>query len=266
MAQVKKLRSELLVSFDGAERRLDGAIALKFKVSNPYFSPASLGVAEFNNPALLEWMPMSLMPDQVEDLDNFPVAGKPRIVTVLWDAATDLRIMQSFPAVPVRVSFFDRASAGGVESAEVVVSADVDFTLEGIGRGVKVLRPTAYDPYLDFVFLSPVTVRSARVNFVLELDRVASFDSPERMIFDTRFNTEGWFVGKTAFPEGGIDGLVEKQIRFSLPEVAGLGLGDWFYRVKPIVDQFRVVMNTPTDGQVFQGTEITVSGSVVYYD
>lgn len=51
-----------------------------------------------------------------------------------------------------------------------------------------------------------------------------------------------------------------------LAELSQLSIGDYYYRITPKVDQFYAVITNPTDGQVFIGTLVDISGNVVIVD
>ncbi|MCF7840074.1 MAG: hypothetical protein K9N22_04785, partial [Candidatus Marinimicrobia bacterium] len=201
-----------------------------------------------------------------EDLNIIPSKAASRIIEVLWDAAADLRIMQAFPAVTLAFSFWDRPNQIGTKTAIQEFTVPVDFTLSALGRAVKMVRPVVHDPYFDFQFVNPKTIRPARMHFRLEVAPNEDFSGPELKVFDTSLDNTGWTVDGNPFPDEGIDGLNQFRIGLNQVELAGLTTGDWYYRITPIVSQFQAAITDPINGQVFLDTVIDVSGTISYWD
>lgn len=267
MTRIKKTSTELDWQFAGSEPLLTaGLIALKFQLTNPFYSGASIGDAKWNSPATGEYLPITLALSQVENPDNLPSRSAPRIATIYWDAASDLRIMQAFPAVTLAVSFWDRPNQQGVKTAIQEFQVPVDFTLSALGRAVKMVRPVVHDPYFDFQFINPGTIRPARLHFRLEVAPNEEFTSPDVMVFDTSLDKTGWTADGAIFPEAGVDGLNQFRIGLNHGDLAGLTIGEWYYRITPIVSQFMAVVSNPVDGQVFVDTVVDVSGTISYWD
>ena len=267
MSQIKKTSTELDWVFVGSEPLLTaGLIALKFQLTNPYFIQASLGDAKWKSPSTGEYMPCSLALAQIENPNSLPVKASARGVTIYWNAAADLRIMQAFPAVTMVFSFWDRPNQMGAKTAIQEVTVPVDFTLSALGRAVKTVRPVVHDPYFTFQFINPTTIRPARMHFRLEVAPTEDFTGSGLKVFETSIDRTGWAADGVQFPEEGIDGLNQSRIGLTHAELTGLTIGDWYYRVTPIVNQFQSIIINPANGQVFLDTVIDVSGTISYWD
>jgi len=267
MSQIKKTSTELdWVFVDSNPILLEGIIALRFRISNPYYMKASLGDAKWQSPATGEYLPCTLVANQLEDLDNINLRAGARLVTVLWDAASDLRIMSAYPQITMVLNFWDRANQTGTKSALQSFPVPVDFTLQALGKSVTIVRPITHDPYFGFSFISPTLIRPGRIHLVLEVDSQETFDTPDYQSFNTGIDRTGWSADGEAFPEEGVDGAAVHKILLADPGLSALELGNWYFRVTPIVSQFRAEVLSPSSGQVFIGTTIEVSGSITYWD
>jgi hypothetical protein len=95
------------------------------------------------------------------------------------------------------------------------------------------------------------------------VDTVETFDSQNLLAFDTLEDRTGWTVDGQVFPENGVDGNQENKIRLSRSELQNLSPGDYYFRIIPRVDQFWAQIDVPAEGQVYVGTTVDVSGTVI---
>lgn len=267
MSIIEKTSTEIKWEFLDSEIQLTtGLIALRIRMSNPYYMQASLGVAKWISPATGEYLPITWAASQIEDPDSIKLLGAIRTVTLLWDAAADLRIMQAWPSITLALSFWDRPGQTGIQTAVQEFSVPVDFTLSALERYIGLIRPVSHDPYFQFDFVTPLTIRAARLHFRLEIDRVESFDSLDCQVYDTALDRTGWTADGEVFPESGLDALIKHRVALSHPSLESVGLGNWVYRISPVVSQFESNISSPVEGQVFLDTTIDVAGTITYWD
>lgn len=267
MSLIKKTSTELDWQFVGSEPLLTaGLIALKFQLTNPYFYAASIGEAKWKSPSTGEYLPITLALSQIENPNSIPSRSTSRIATIYWDAAADLRIMQAFPAVTLAFSFWDRPNQAGTKTAIQEFTVPVDFTLSALGRAVKMVRPVVHDPYFKFDFISPRLIRSGRLHFILEVDSDESFSTGNYLKYDSSADQANWTCDGVPLTGDGVDGTTTHRVGLIVSEIENLSLGDWFYRITPIVSQFQAEITSPVNGQVFLDTTIEVNGHVNYWD
>jgi len=270
MTKVLKTTSELNFGLSGyTQDVLSGAVELTFEILNPYIGFASLSSFKYKAQGSGEWLNATLMSEQKVDVDNIQLTTRNRMVVIRWDAAQDLRIMQAFTDVEIAIELNDRAQQSGTPSELKEFSlSSVDLRSQA---EIKMVRPKANDPYMEFVFTVPVPPRQAKINFLIEVDITESFDSSFYLSFHSYLDQTGWSIDGASFPAPGVDGIGmatgDRMVSFTHNDLSNLSSGtQYYYRVVPILDQFLPFVDNISDGQVIIGTLVDISGTVEVYD
>ncbi len=261
MKNIQITVSELLISFASYEYRFSaGEVVLWFNIRNPYFYQCSLTSLQYQSQTG-EWLDANLSSNQIEtDINSISLTGKPRQIGIVWDAASDFRIMKAWSDVAVRAQFNDRPNGTGTPTNLVEFSVDVDFTVKA---EPQVIRPRDNDPYLLFNFVNPLAIRPCKMHFTLRIDKVSTFDSEDLMEFDTAEDQTNWTVDGGSYPEEGIDGQTEFNIIYDDPSIlANFSEGPLYFELITKLDQFYPVITEPAMGQVYQGTQVDIEGTI----
>ncbi len=259
---ITKTKSEIQYSIIGVEIDTEnGVVGILIEAKNPYNYPCSVKDIKFEIDGV--WFPATIYTDQEVDFDEIPLSGRMKRYKLNWDAAGDLRVMQSWNNLKVAVTLNDRAELAGVDSETQEYTIPlIDFTVTEIKRMVF---PYSNDPYFDLMFVSKKTCRPSLMNFLLKVATDENFTNIVKS-FDTREDQTGWTYDEGAFPENGIPGESEHEIIFASSELAELSEGNYYIRITPIVTQFYVTITSPYDGQVFVGGDIDIEGTVTVID
>jgi len=259
---ITKTKSEIQYSIVGAEVDLEkGIVGILIEAKNPYNYPCSVKEIQFGIDG--EWYPATIYAEQEVDFDEIPLSGRMKRYKLNWDAAGDLRVMQSWNNLKVAVTLNDRSSLAGVDSETQEYTIPlIDFTVTEIKRMVF---PYSNDPYFDMMFVNKKTCRKSLMSFILDVAIDENFTNIVKS-FDTRLDQTGWTYEDGVFPENGVPGEVEHEIIFASSELAELTEGNYYIRITPIIVQFYVTITSPYDGQVFIGDEIDIEGTVTVVD
>jgi len=266
MSEVFHSSTEIQFNYESfTQNYSDGTIDIVIKAKNPFFNACSVGEFKFKSQSTDEWLPCTAYGTQEEDLTEMPLTGAYRLITIRWDAGTDLRIMQAWTNVEMSLTLYDRPDSAGAEThAELFTVSSVDFTINDIS---SVVHPTSNDPFMEFEFYHPTTIRDGVVHFRIDVDTVETFDSANLESFDTDDSTTDWQEDDSAFPEIGTDGTSQSKIELSNSTLTNLPDDTTFYyQIVPKVDQFYAVVDSPSNNQVFIGTSVTISGTVEVLD
>jgi len=227
---VKKTPSEVYCEIESLVANVvTGIVTINILIRNPYCANGSLGVLQFIKEGDELHSECTLAEDQDIDVDSIELTGRNQRIALYWDAAIDVGIAEAFEGVSVRVAFYDEESQAGEMSDYTTDTIDLNFT---IGNVDNVTKPKVNDPYLDFEFFNPPTIRPSLVHFLLEVatdtlfaDIVATFDS-------SASQTE-WSFDGGAFPSIGIPGTDEWKITCEDESLPLLEDGDYYYRITP---------------------------------
>jgi len=230
VATVKKTPSEIYHEIESIESDLEtGVVTVNILIRNPYCAKGSLGVFQYMKDGDLSYSDCTLAETQEIDINSIELNGRAQQIALKWDAATDIGIQQKYENVSIRVAFYDEENQAGDMSDYAISTADIDFS---IGAVEKITKPKFNDPYMDFEFYSPATIRPSRVHFKLEIATDEGFNNVVAS-FDTSISQAEWSFNDESFPAAGIPGHLEWKITCSDASLPALSNGDYYYRIVP---------------------------------
>jgi len=259
---IVKTKNEIQFSIVGADINTEtGVVGILIEAKNPYNYPCSVKEIQFEIDG--EWFPATAYSEQENDFNEIPLTGRLKRYKLNWDAAGDLRVMQSWNNLRVLVILNDRSYLSGIDSEiQYYTIPVIDFTVTEIKR---VVFPYSNDPYFDLMFVNKKTCRPSLMNFVLDIATDEDFSNIVKS-FDTREDQTGWICDYETFGENGISGEDEHEIVFESSELSDLPESNYYIRITPFVTQFYVTISQPEDGQVFIGNAVDIAGEVIFID
>lgn len=239
----------------------EGCVELRFLMKNPYDNPGKLYSLEFSVDGGTTRYPATVLPDKGVGASAFDLNAKTKQISVWWFAGYDLRIMREFTGVKLYAKFCEDLT--GDISEERNATIDVDLRPTG---HFSLITPRTNDRYFNLKFVSKQTVLSGAMHFLIEIDTVDTFDSPDLRTFSTREAPLEWLCDGGAFPEEGVLTTASHIIEYNSGVLGNLSVDDYHYRITADFDQFYPVITYPADGQVFVGETIDVTGKIMVLD
>jgi len=232
VARVKKTPSEIYHAITSVEQvAATGIVKVHINIRNPFLQNGSLGVFQFRKPGDPSYNDCTLAPDQDVDINNIPLTGFDRRITLYWNAVDDVGVAAAFPGVSIRVDFYDRTNQTGNMTGYSIVTTDIDFT---IGTVTKITKPKINDPYLNIEFYNPRTIRPSLVHFLFEIATDEDFNNVVAS-FNSSLSQAAWGCDGGAFPADGIPGITEHKITLQDASLGSLSDQDYYYRITPNV-------------------------------
>lgn len=231
---ITKTQSEILFDIDSHE--VSGAdVIINCMVANYYGNAGSIGLVQFSLDLGVNYQDCTLSSSQLEsDLDSIPLGPRKRKVPILWEAASDIHVLEEFTNVKIKITFYDRTNQGGTQSEAVVYNADsIDLRPS---ESIILERPYPGEPELNFQHKTIVSVRSVNYHFQVQVAEASDTDF-SNPVFTAKSETDqtGWTLDGSAFPSTGapsatsVSGL--KSVAFSSATLTALDIGSYNVRV-----------------------------------
>lgn len=199
-----KIQSE--VYFGDFSSLASGINVNVYALSANYFAiKGSLGQLKYSLDLGSIWHNCTKAAQQLEDdLDSIPLVSRLRKVPLVWEAATDINILEKFTNVKIKVTFYDQASQAGTESEEQIYTmSEIDMRPT---ETIIPLRPYPGEPEFDFKFKTLISVLAVKTHFKVQVAAEADteFAFP---LFTAMSETDqtGWTLDGGAFPAIGAD-------------------------------------------------------------
>ena len=204
---ITKLQSEIYFG-TLTSRTLADNVIIYVPAVNYYGVNGSIGSFTYSLDLGNSWNACTLASSQLEpDLNNIPLnelandCGK-RKVPIVWAAAEDISILNSFTNVMIKITFYDQPSQAGTESEAATLTIDeIDMVPT---ETVELLRPYVADNVLSVSFKSLVAIYDIKSHYRLQVAAEIDTEFATPLLdYMSEADQTGWTLDGNAFPNLG---------------------------------------------------------------
>lgn len=220
--------------------------------ANYFQTKGSIGKFQYSLDLGSSWNNCTKAAAQIEnDLDNIPLSSKQRNIPVVWEASTDLNILEKFTNVKVKITFYDQASQVGTESEEQILTIpEIDMRPT---ETILPLKPYPGDNLFYFKLKTLVSLIQVKTHFRVQVAAESDTEFANPLI-DEESETDqaGWTLDGAAFPATGADTETNKasvvDVEFTDAALAALAEANYNIRVlRSLHDPAGILMPTYPD-------------------